>query len=74
MTVPDTDAWMGAPRPAISPIFWPTFTWSPTETMGLQGAPTCIAMAMTTSLGAALRGTISLWRANSFRSWGCTPP
>ena len=47
-TLPETLARMGAPRPAISPIFWPTFTSSPTATMGLQGAPTCMDMGITT--------------------------
>ena len=49
-------------------------TWSLTATIGLQGAPICMDIAMTTCLGAALSGAISLWRASSFRSWGCTPP
>ena len=51
---PDTLAWMGAEtNPPGSPILCPIFTLSPTATIGLQGAPMCIDMGMTTSAGAA---------------------
>ena len=53
-TVPDTEAWMGAEtKPPGSPMRWPMVTWSPGATMGLQGAPMCIDMGMTTSAGGA---------------------
>jgi len=53
-TVPEMLAWMGAEtNPPGSPILCPIFTLSPTATIGLQGAPMCIDMGMTTSAGAA---------------------
>ena len=51
-TVPDTLAWMGADTKATaSPISCPMFTWSPTATTGLQGAPMCRDMGITTCAG-----------------------
>ena len=57
-TLPETEAWTGAEKGAgFSPIFWYIFTVSPTLTRGLQGAPMCCAMGMTTCLGGAITVT-----------------
>ena len=57
-TVPDTEAWTGAETGAgFSPIFWYMFTWSPFFTKGVQGAPMCCAMGMTTCCGGAITVT-----------------
>ena len=58
MTLPETEAWTGAETGAgFSPIFWPIFTRSPFCTRGLQGAPMCWIMGITTWGGGAMTVT-----------------
>ena len=58
---------------AESPIFWPSFTSSPTATMGWQGAPMCRDIGMMTCGGGVIWVTAILF-AGAFLSSGCTPP
>ena len=52
VTVPEMLAWTGAETKAgASPTFCPTSTWSPTATQGVQGAPMCMDMGITTWAG-----------------------
>ena len=54
-TLPETEAWIGAETGrSESPIFWPRRTSSPTETIGVQGAPMCWDMGMTTCGGSGI--------------------
>ena len=57
-TVPETEAWTGAETGAwASPIFWYIFTVSPFFTSGVQGAPMCCAMGITTCFGGVITVT-----------------
>ena len=57
-TVPETEACTGAETgAALSPIFWYIFTVSPFFTSGVQGAPICCAMGITTWGGGAITVT-----------------
>ena len=52
MTLPETEACTGADTGAsFVPMSCPIFTVSPTETMGLLGAPICWIIGSTTTLG-----------------------
>ena len=74
LTVPDTDAWIGADtKPPASAIFCPFKTVSPTATIGVAGAPICCDNGYTSSpLGNNSR--IGLSFDKSFPSKGWTPP
>ena len=53
VTVPLTEECTGLLiNPPASPIFWPTFTSSPTSTIAFAGAPACIDNGTTTVSGA----------------------
>ena len=51
-TVPDTEAWTGAPSAVLSAMGCPTVTVSPTETQGVQGWPICCTSGSITWAGA----------------------
>ena len=73
LTLPDTEACTGTQRPWLSPIFCPTVTRSPFLTRGLQGAPICWDMGITT-ISDSGKTWISLSQAYHLFSLGWTPP
>ena len=73
-TVPDTLAWTGAETKAgASPTICPTVTLSPTATQGLQGAPMCRDMGITTRAGGG-SSSIGFLLVAAFWSLGWMPP
>ncbi len=74
VTFPDTELTIFAEiKPLASPIICPIFTVSPTDTVGVAGAPICWLMGKTSSsFGIMTRIGVSI--LNSFPSYGCAPP
>ncbi len=73
-TVPETLAWTGAETKAgASPTFCPTVTWSPTDTQGVQGAPMCRDMGITTRAGGG-RVSMGFLLVAALWSLGWMPP
>ena len=71
-TVPEMLAWIGEPRPSTWPINVPTYTWSPSLTTGLAGAPMCIFSGMSTRSGDVM--DVQAKSRISLHWGGCTPP